>query len=178
VTEPAGPTDPAPDAIQSPAPPPLAGPAPPAVQSTRRLIGASFDLLMRSSDRMRSTSFYIGAIVLGTVGPFALASLILEVAALHRTRREYEALLSSGSGAAFAVLAFVAALGLIVSAVESALAIYPASRIFLNPDCGFGTFSNRPVNSAGIATSKLRAIVAAAETVRSRVSGTGPRESP
>ena len=58
----------------------------------------------------------------------------------------------------------------IVSAVEEALAIYPASRIFLNPDCGFGTFSNRPVNSAGIATSKLRAIVAAAETLRSRVS--------
>jgi hypothetical protein len=24
---------------------------------------------------------------------------------------------------------------------------YPAERIFLNPDCGFGTFSNRPVNT-------------------------------
>jgi 5-methyltetrahydropteroyltriglutamate--homocysteine methyltransferase len=57
----------------------------------------------------------------------------------------------------------------IVSAVERALAIYPASRIFLNPDCGFGTFSNRPVNSAEVATSKLRAIVAAAETLRTRV---------
>jgi 5-methyltetrahydropteroyltriglutamate--homocysteine methyltransferase len=57
----------------------------------------------------------------------------------------------------------------IVSAVERALAIYPASRIFLNPDCGFGTFSNRPVNSAEVATSKLRAIVTAAETLRTRV---------
>ena len=57
----------------------------------------------------------------------------------------------------------------IVSAVERALAIYLASRIFLNPDCGFGTFSNRPVNSAEVATSKLRAIVAAAETLRTRV---------
>ena len=55
----------------------------------------------------------------------------------------------------------------IVSAVERALAIYPASRIFLNPDCGFGTFSNRPVNSAEIATSKLRAIVDAARVLRS-----------
>jgi len=57
----------------------------------------------------------------------------------------------------------------IVSAVERALAIYPASHIFLNPDCGFGTFSNRPVNSDEIATSKLRAMVAAAETLRTRV---------
>jgi 5-methyltetrahydropteroyltriglutamate--homocysteine methyltransferase len=55
----------------------------------------------------------------------------------------------------------------IVSAVERALAIYPASRIFLNPDCGFGTFSNRPVNSAETATSKLRAIVDAARVLRS-----------
>ena len=54
----------------------------------------------------------------------------------------------------------------IVSAVERALAIYPAAGIFLNPDCGFGTFSNRPVNSAEIAASKLRAIVAAAEALR------------
>jgi 5-methyltetrahydropteroyltriglutamate--homocysteine methyltransferase len=57
----------------------------------------------------------------------------------------------------------------IVSAVERALAIYPASHIFLNPDCGFGTFSNRPMNTARVATSKLGAIVAAAETLRQRV---------
>jgi 5-methyltetrahydropteroyltriglutamate--homocysteine methyltransferase len=56
----------------------------------------------------------------------------------------------------------------IVSAVEDALAIYPASRIFLNPDCGFGTFSSRPVNTAATAASKLRAIVAAAGTLRTR----------
>ncbi len=56
----------------------------------------------------------------------------------------------------------------IVSGIERALAIYPAARIFLNPDCGFGTFSNRPMNSAAIAAAKLRAIAAAAETLRTR----------
>jgi len=47
---------------------------PPPVESTRRLLGASFDLLTRTSDDMRRASFYIGLVVLGTVGPFAVAS--------------------------------------------------------------------------------------------------------
>ena len=33
------------------------------------------------------------------------------------------------------------------AAVEEALAIYPAERVFLNPDCGFGKFANRPMNT-------------------------------
>ena len=57
----------------------------------------------------------------------------------------------------------------IVRSVERALTIYPASHIFLNPDCGFGTFSNRPMNSAKTAAAKLRAIVAAARELRARV---------
>ncbi len=57
----------------------------------------------------------------------------------------------------------------IVRSVERALTIYPASHIFLNPDCGFGTFSNRPMNSAKTAAAKLRAIVAAARELRSRM---------
>ena len=55
----------------------------------------------------------------------------------------------------------------IVDHVRRALAVYPATRIFLNPDCGFGTFSNRPVNIASIAAAKLRAMVAAARQLRS-----------
>jgi len=38
--------------------------------------------------------------------------------------------------------------------------------VFLNPDCGFGTFSNRPMNSEAIARSKIAAIVAAARELR------------
>ncbi len=41
----------------------------PPVESTRRLVGASFDLLARASEEMRGASFYIGAVILGTVGP-------------------------------------------------------------------------------------------------------------
>jgi 5-methyltetrahydropteroyltriglutamate--homocysteine methyltransferase len=32
--------------------------------------------------------------------------------------------------------------------IELALTIYPAQRIFLNPDCGFGTFAERPLVAA------------------------------
>ena len=50
--------------------------------------------------------------------------------------------------------------------VEQALEIYPADRIFLNPDCGFGTFANRPMNSQEIARRKLEAMVSAARSLR------------
>ena len=52
------------------------------------------------------------------------------------------------------------------SAVEQALPLYPAERLFLNPDCGFGTFANRPVNSETVAGAKVAAIVAAARDLR------------
>jgi 5-methyltetrahydropteroyltriglutamate--homocysteine methyltransferase len=50
--------------------------------------------------------------------------------------------------------------------IDRALALYPADKLFLNPDCGFGTFSNRPVNSGEIAARKMKAIVAAARAAR------------
>jgi len=52
------------------------------------------------------------------------------------------------------------------SAVEQALACYPARGVFLNPDCGFGTFSNRPMNSEAVATAKVAAMAAAARDLR------------
>ena len=50
--------------------------------------------------------------------------------------------------------------------VERALRHYPADRLFLNPDCGFGTFSNRPVNESEPAFAKLRVISEAASQLR------------
>jgi 5-methyltetrahydropteroyltriglutamate--homocysteine methyltransferase len=44
--------------------------------------------------------------------------------------------------------------------------IYPAASVFLNPDCGFGTFSNRPMNSEAVAAAKISAMVAAARDLR------------
>ena len=54
----------------------------------------------------------------------------------------------------------------IVDRVEEALLFYPPERIFLNPDCGFGTFSGRAVNDSATAAAKLRAIVAAVHLLR------------
>jgi 5-methyltetrahydropteroyltriglutamate--homocysteine methyltransferase len=51
-------------------------------------------------------------------------------------------------------------------AVERALTLYPADRVFLNPDCGFGTFSNRPMNTSAVASAKVAAMVAAARQLR------------
>jgi 5-methyltetrahydropteroyltriglutamate--homocysteine methyltransferase len=55
------------------------------------------------------------------------------------------------------------------SAVEEALDLYPAERVFLNPDCGFGTFSNRPMNTREIAAAKVAAMAAAARDLRGDV---------
>ena len=112
----------APDQAPPPAPDP--GPTPqhepvPAVESTRRLLGASFDLLTQTSDDMRLASFYIGLIVLGTVGPLAIASFGLEVASIHHTRREMEDMLAGGLGAVEGFLLMLAGLGLFVASVES-----------------------------------------------------------
>ncbi len=50
--------------------------------------------------------------------------------------------------------------------VERALKFYPAEAIFLNPDCGFCTFANRPVAHDDVATAKLSAIAEAARKLR------------
>jgi 5-methyltetrahydropteroyltriglutamate--homocysteine methyltransferase len=52
--------------------------------------------------------------------------------------------------------------------VEQALDLYPAERVFLNPDCGFGTFSNRPMNTREVAAAKVAAMAAAARDLRGR----------
>jgi 5-methyltetrahydropteroyltriglutamate--homocysteine methyltransferase len=54
----------------------------------------------------------------------------------------------------------------IVGRAREALQYLPPERIFLNPDCGFGTFSSRPLNSVEIATRKLEALARAAKSLR------------
>ncbi len=60
----------------------------------------------------------------------------------------------------------------IVAEVEEALQYIPAERLFLNPDCGFGTFATRPMNDTRHAVGKLEAMVAAAATLRARHAAT------
>jgi 5-methyltetrahydropteroyltriglutamate--homocysteine methyltransferase len=54
----------------------------------------------------------------------------------------------------------------IVARVRRAAAVVGPERIFLNPDCGFGTFADRPVGTAEVAFRKLRALSKAAERLR------------
>ncbi len=56
----------------------------------------------------------------------------------------------------------------IVKRVEDALEFMPPENLFLNPDCGFGTFSSRPMNSEEIATRKLSAMAEASRILRDR----------
>jgi 5-methyltetrahydropteroyltriglutamate--homocysteine methyltransferase len=55
----------------------------------------------------------------------------------------------------------------IVARVREALLQVPADRIFLNPDCGFGTFASRPMNAPEIARAKLDSVSRAAASLRS-----------
>jgi len=55
---------------------------------------------------------------------------------------------------------------LIVQRVKNALKFFPPEKIFLNPDCGFGTFAERNVNNAEVATKKMHAIAQAAAILR------------
>jgi 5-methyltetrahydropteroyltriglutamate--homocysteine methyltransferase len=58
----------------------------------------------------------------------------------------------------------------IVARVREALLHIPAERIFLNPDCGFGTFASRPMNAPEIARAKLESMSRAAARLRSEAS--------
>jgi 5-methyltetrahydropteroyltriglutamate--homocysteine methyltransferase len=50
--------------------------------------------------------------------------------------------------------------------VRAALRHVPVERLFLNPDCGFGTFAARPMNSPEVAARKLAAMTEAARMLR------------
>ncbi|HEX6868885.1 MAG TPA: hypothetical protein VF119_08760 [Candidatus Limnocylindrales bacterium] len=149
---------------EAPAPPlepdrPTGGATPavatPSVETTRRLLGASFDLLTRTSDDMRPASFYIGLVTLGTVGPLAVASFALEAVSIHQTRSEMARLLNGPLGGLIGLLGLVATMGLIVAAVESQAV---AASIL------GGRLSERPVTvQAAVARSRMvfwRVIVA------------------
>lgn len=54
----------------------------------------------------------------------------------------------------------------IVARVREVLRYFEPEKVFLNPDCGFGTFAERNVNTADVAFQKLQSISAAAEMLR------------
>lgn len=50
--------------------------------------------------------------------------------------------------------------------IRGALEWYVPKSLFVNPDCGFGTFSNRPINSSHIAFEKLKKMVSVVRSLR------------
>lgn len=56
----------------------------------------------------------------------------------------------------------------IVARGEQAIDLFGPQRVWLNPDCGFATFADNPVSSAGVAEGKLVAIAEAARILRRR----------
>lgn len=59
----------------------------------------------------------------------------------------------------------------ILGKVRALLKFRKPEQIYLNSDCGFGTFSDRPMNTPEIAAKKLRAMRQAAEILRAEDSG-------
>ncbi|RKU11680.1 vitamin-B12 independent methionine synthase [Candidatus Poribacteria bacterium] len=57
----------------------------------------------------------------------------------------------------------------VLAKVHALLMYRSPEQIYLNPDCGFGTFADRPVNTTEIAVQKLQTIHKAAEILRSEV---------
>jgi len=55
----------------------------------------------------------------------------------------------------------------IVERSNEALQHWSPENVYLNPDCGFGCFANRCVNEEDVAAAKLKAMVNAAEILRS-----------
>ena len=58
----------------------------------------------------------------------------------------------------------------VVEKVNEALKYFEPTQIYLNPDCGFGTFAERPMNSAEMAFKKLQIISEAAKELRTTYS--------
>ena len=56
----------------------------------------------------------------------------------------------------------------VVGKVERALQHYKPEQIFLNPDCGFGTFSRRCVSDEPTAVAKMKRLVEASQVLRER----------
>ena len=56
----------------------------------------------------------------------------------------------------------------ILSRAEEAITYLPKERVWLNPDCGFATFSNSPVNILDNITHKIRSLTEAGSILRSK----------
>jgi hypothetical protein len=101
--------------VASPVP---AGPVIPLV-TTRGLLPAAFDLIIRSNEDMRQASFYIGAVLLATAGPLILALWAVVVADLPFIDPTTFDGTEGQVGGLVGMLGIIALIGSLVAAVES-----------------------------------------------------------
>lgn len=118
------------------------------VASTRALLGTGIELLVGSSAEMRRASFYVGALVLGTVGPLVLAAWGVQLIVIDRTPDELFEAFTAGTDVLVSLLGLLASAGLVVAFIESrnvSLAIVG------------GAMAGRPV-SARVAVARSRTV--------------------
>jgi hypothetical protein len=103
------------------APEPVVGPSPFADLRTTpgSVLVTAFDLLSKSNADIRRGSFYIGLIVLGTIGPIAVLLWGLAIESEGRSLRHVLDVLSGTAGESFLLGGWLAFAGLIVAFVES-----------------------------------------------------------
>jgi hypothetical protein len=103
------------------APEPAPGPSPFAALGTSpgAVLATAFDLLARTNADVRRGSFYIGAIILGTVGPVAVLLWGLAVVTEGRSLRHVLDVVSGAAGEPYFLAGCLALGGLIVAYVES-----------------------------------------------------------
>jgi 5-methyltetrahydropteroyltriglutamate--homocysteine methyltransferase len=54
----------------------------------------------------------------------------------------------------------------IIARATTAINLFGAERVLLNPDCGFATFADNPITPAEVAEAKLKSLAKAAQTLR------------
>jgi 5-methyltetrahydropteroyltriglutamate--homocysteine methyltransferase len=101
-----------------------------------------------------------------TMEKFKTSQLVLEYA----TERAGDLIVSPSKELGLGVVnprtADIESVDFIRNRALEAARVLPAEKIFLNPDCGFCTFANRPMADAQVAAQKLSQMVAAARELR------------
>ena len=82
-------------------------------------VRTALDVLTRASNDVRSASFYVGALVLGTIGPLALLVWGLEVASDGRGIEDVAALLEDRAGGWLIAAGWIAILGFVTAFIHS-----------------------------------------------------------
>ncbi len=110
--------------------------------------------------------------LVGTLGALNVGTLFLELctprAGEMEVLRSLPDRLRIGVGLCNQKHARVEPLDEILRKGEQAIRLFGASRVLFNPDCGFATFADAPVNSSQIAEAKLRTLAEAARLLRER----------